>query len=53
MVFPLARLLAERSVPMIPHRLQQKTIIEPGFDGVLVLQKPVHSEQLSEASPAY
>jgi two-component sensor histidine kinase/DNA-binding response OmpR family regulator len=49
MVFPLARLLAERSVPMIFLTGYEKTIIEPGFDNVLVLQKPVHSEQLGEA----
>jgi DNA-binding response OmpR family regulator len=49
MVFPLARQLAARSVPMIFLTGYEKTIIEPGFDDVLVLQKPVHSEQLGEA----
>jgi PAS domain S-box-containing protein len=49
LVFPLARLLAERHVPMIFMTGYEKCSVEKGFEGFPVLQKPVPASELSKA----
>jgi two-component sensor histidine kinase/DNA-binding response OmpR family regulator len=49
LVFPLARLLAERGVPMIFLTGYDRCAVEQGFERFPVLQKPVPAGELSKA----
>jgi two-component sensor histidine kinase len=48
LVFPLARLLADRSVPLVFLTGYEKSIIERGFEMFPVLQKPVPADELQK-----
>jgi two-component sensor histidine kinase/DNA-binding response OmpR family regulator len=48
-VFPLARLLADRAVPMIFLTGYDKSAVERGFEMFPMLQKPVPAGELSKA----
>ncbi len=57
-VFPLARILADRAIPMIFLTGYEKNVVEQGFENFPVLRKPVAAEELErvltamlEASP--
>lgn len=49
LVFPLARLLADRDIPMVFLTGYEKEVMEDGFESSLVLQKPVPAEDLEKA----
>ena len=51
-VFPLARLLADRAVPMIFLTGYDKSAVEQGFEMFPMLQKPVPAGELSKALTA-
>jgi two-component sensor histidine kinase/DNA-binding response OmpR family regulator len=52
LVFPLARLLAEREVPMVFLTGYDRSTVEQGFEKFPVLQKPVPAGELSKALSA-
>jgi CheY-like chemotaxis protein len=46
LVFPLARALAERAVPLVFLTGYEKTAVAEGFDAFPILQKPVAADEL-------
>jgi two-component sensor histidine kinase/DNA-binding response OmpR family regulator len=48
-IFPLARILADRAIPMVFLTGYEKTVVEKGFERFPVLRKPVAAEELEKA----